>query len=146
MRNLMHYWFTQSTQLHLMRIGINGFSRIGRLVLREFWGRENIEIKHINDPLGAAKRAAHLLEFDSIHWRWNKAITNDSHNLSIEGQPISISQESDYTKVPWVESGVEIILERSGKFKSTQTLNTYFDTLVMKRVVVACPVKGEIQG
>jgi glyceraldehyde 3-phosphate dehydrogenase len=129
-----------------MRIGINGFGRIGRLVLRALWGRENIEITHINDPLGDAKGAAHLLEFDSVHGRWNKAISNDQNNLSIEGQPISFSQESDFTKVPWKEKGIELILECSGKFKTPQTLNPYFDTLGMKRVVVACPVKGEIQG
>ena len=82
-----------------MRIGINGFGRIGRLVLRALWGRENIEITHINDPLGDAKGAAHLLEFDSVHGRWNKAISNDQNNLSIESQPISFSQESDLTKV-----------------------------------------------
>ena len=129
-----------------MRIGINGFGRIGRLVLRALWGRENIEITHINDPLGDAKGAAHLLEFDSVHGRWNKAISNDQNNLSIESQPISFSQESDFTKVPWKEKGIELILECSGKFKTPQTLNPYFDTLGMKRVIVACPVKGEIQG
>ena len=74
-----------------MRIGINGFGRIGRLVLRALWGRKNIEITHINDPLGDAKGAAHLLEFDSVHGRWNKAISNDQNNLSIESQPISFS-------------------------------------------------------
>ena len=67
-----------------MRIGINGFGRIGRLVLRALWGRENIEITHINDPLGDAKGAAHLLEYDSVHGRWNKAISNDQNNLNID--------------------------------------------------------------
>ena len=86
-----------------MRIGINGFGRIGRLVLRALWGRENIEITHINDPLGDAKGAAHLLEFDSVHGRWNKAISNDQNNLSIEGQSISFSKENDFIKVPWNE-------------------------------------------
>ncbi|WP_269624917.1 ArsJ-associated glyceraldehyde-3-phosphate dehydrogenase [Prochlorococcus marinus] len=129
-----------------MRIGINGFGRIGRLVLRALWGRENIEITHINDPLGDAKGAAHLVEFDSVHGRWNKAISNDQNNLSIEDQPISFSKESDFIKVPWKVKGIELILECSGKFKTPQTLNPYFDTLGMKRVVVACPVKGEIQG
>ena len=83
-----------------MRIGINGFGRIGRLVLRSLWGRENIKITHINDPLGNAKGAAHLLEFDSVHGRWNKAISNDQNNLSIEGQSISFSKESDFYKSP----------------------------------------------
>ena len=129
-----------------MRIGINGFGRIGRLVLRALWDRENIEIMHINDPFGDAKSAAHLLEFDSVHGRWEKSISSTQNKLSIEGHSISLSQESDFTKVEWDETGIELILECSGKFKSPQTLNPYFDTLGMKRVVVACPVKGEIQG
>ena len=81
-----------------MRIGINGFGRIGRLVLRALWGRENVEITHINDPLGDAKGAAHLLEFDSVHGRWNKAISNDQNNLSIESQSISFSKEKEFFK------------------------------------------------
>ena len=59
-----------------MRIGINGFGRIGRLVLRALWGRDNIKITHINDPLGDAKGAAHLLEFDSVHGRWTVSYTH----------------------------------------------------------------------
>ena len=85
-----------------MRIGINGFGRIGRLVLRAIWGRENVEITHINDPLGDAKGAAHLVEYDSVHGRWNKAISNDQNNLSIEGQPISFSQESDFSSTSYL--------------------------------------------
>ena len=89
-----------------MRIGINGFGRIGRLLLRALWYRKNIEITHINDPFGDAKSAAHLIEFDSVHGRWNKAIRSDQDNLSIEGQSISFSQESDFTKVPWDKTEV----------------------------------------
>ena len=129
-----------------MRIGINGFGRIGRLVLRALWDRENIEITHINDPFGDAKGAAHLLEFDSVHGRWNKSISNDQNNLSIEGQSISFSKESDFIKVPWNESGVEIILECSGKFKTPQKLKPYFETHGMKRVVVQYAVKAETHG
>ena len=68
------------------------------------------------------------------------------NNLSIEVHPISFSKESNVTKVPWNEKVTELILECLGKFKTHQTLNSYFDTLGMKRVVVACPVNGEIQG
>ena len=96
--------------------------------------------------MGDTKGAAHLLEFDSVHGRWNKAISNDQNNLIIEDHPISFSQESNFTKVPWNETGIELMLEYSEKFKVPQTLNLYFDILGINRVVVACPVKGEIQG
>ena len=76
-----------------------------------------------------------------MHGRWNKAIINDQNNLIIEDHPISHSQESDFTKVPWNETGIELILECSGKFKTPQTLNPYFETHGMKRVVVAYLVK-----
>jgi len=56
------------------RLAINGFGRIGRLVLRALWGRAGIKIAHINDPSGDAATAAHLLEFDSVHGRWLRAI------------------------------------------------------------------------
>ena len=65
-----------SARLITMRIGINGFGRIGRLVLRALWGRPGIELVHVNDPAGDAVTAAHLLEFDSVHGRWNRAITS----------------------------------------------------------------------
>ena len=59
-----------------MPIGINSFGRLWRLVLRSLWDTENIKITHINDPFGDANGAVHLLEFDSVHGRWKKAITN----------------------------------------------------------------------
>ena len=60
-----------------MCIGINSFGQIGRLLIKVLWGRENIEIRHSNDPFGNAKRAVHLLNFDSVHDRWNKSISID---------------------------------------------------------------------
>ena len=117
-----------------------------RLVLRALSDRENIQITHINDPFSDAKGAAHLLEFDSVHGSWDKLISSYQNKLCIKGKSIYFSQESAFTKVPWREAGIELILQCSGKFKSTETLNAYFDTLEMQRVVVACPVKGKVQG
>ena len=57
-----------------MKIGINGFGRIGRLVFRALWGRPGIELVHVNDPAGDAHAAAHLLAFDSVHGRWHQAV------------------------------------------------------------------------
>ena len=132
-----------------MKIGINGFGRIGRLVFRALWGRPGIELVHINDPGGDAPTAAHLLSFDSVHGRWPVAVgstpaTTDS--FSVEGHPIGYSQHSDPTAVPWQQAGVQMVLECSGKFKTPQTLEPYFSEVGLKRVVVACPVKGVIAG
>ena len=132
-----------------MKIGINGFGRIGRLVFRALWGRPGIELVHINDPGGDAPTAAHLLSFDSVHGRWPLAVGSTpttSDSFTVEGRPIGYSQHSDPTAVPWQKAGVELVLECSCKFKKPQTLEPYFNQVGLKRVVVACPVKGVIAG
>ncbi|MEY4358771.1 MAG: Glyceraldehyde-3-phosphate dehydrogenase 3 [Cyanobacteriota bacterium] len=128
-----------------MRIGINGFGRIGRLVFRALWGRPGIELVHVNEPAGDAASAAHLLEFDSVHGRWQPVLTAGD-GFSVDGQAVSYSQLNDPVAVPWREAGVELVLECSGRFKSPETLQPYFDVAGLERVLVACPVKGVIGG
>ena len=129
-----------------MRIGINGFGRIGRLVFRALWGRPGIEICHVNDPSGDAATAAHLLEFDSVHGRWDQLVGGSENQLLVNQQTISYSQGSTPGAVPWNDAGIDIVLECSGKFKSPETLSVYFDQHALKRVIVACPVKGKLAG
>jgi glyceraldehyde 3-phosphate dehydrogenase len=129
-----------------MKIGINGFGRIGRLVFRALWGRPGVELVHVNDVAGDAHTAAHLLAFDSVHGRWQQDVQDNADGFSVGNQPVSYSQEKDPTAVPWREAGVELVLECSGKIKTPETLQPYFDQVGLKRVVVACPVKGEIAG
>ncbi|MCT0217206.1 ArsJ-associated glyceraldehyde-3-phosphate dehydrogenase [Synechococcus sp. CS-1330] len=129
-----------------MKIGINGFGRIGRLVFRALWGRPGIELVHVNDCGGDAQTAAHLLAFDSVHGRWQQAVQGNTRGFFVGSQAVSYTRESNPTGVPWKEAGVEIVLECSGKFKTPETLQPYFDKVGLKRVVVACPVKGEIAG
>ena len=71
-----------------MRIGINGFGRIGRLVLRALWGRPGIEIVHVNDCAGDAVAAAHLLQFDSVHGRWQHEVRPDSMGFLVEDKSV----------------------------------------------------------
>ena len=135
-----------------MKIGINGFGRIGRLVFRALWGRPGIELVHVNDPAGDAAAAAHLLEFDSVHGRWPVAVScppeaaSRQDSFVVERQRVGYSQEKDPTAVPWHQAGVELVLECSGKFKTAATLEPYFSSVGLQRVIVACPVKGVIAG
>jgi glyceraldehyde 3-phosphate dehydrogenase len=141
-----------------MKIGINGFGRIGRLVFRALWGRPGIELVHVNDPAGDAAAAAHLLEFDSVHGRWPVAVSCPPEAASHQGpasQPdsflvqqlrVGYSQQKDPTAVPWNQAGVELVLECSGKFKTAATLEPYFSAVGLQRVIVACPVKGVVAG
>jgi len=129
-----------------MKIGINGFGRIGRLVFRALWGRPGIELVHVNDPGGDAASAAHLLVFDSVHGRWPQTVAAHPSGFAIDSQPIGYSQERDTSAVAWRQAGVELLLECSGQFKTAASLQPYFDSAGLGRVLVACPVKGEIAG
>ena len=129
-----------------MTIGITGLSRIGRLWLRALVGRPGCGLVHVKDVAVDAHTAAHLLAFDSVHGRWQQDVQDNADGFSVGNQPVSYSQEKDPTAVPWREAGVELVLECSGKIKTPETLQPYFDQVGLKRVVVACPVKGEIAG
>ena len=129
-----------------MKIGINGFGRIGRLVFRALWGRPGIELVHVNDPAGDAATAAHLLSFDSVHGRWQQTVQSDAGCFSVDHQTVGFSSESNPVAVPWRQAGVELVLECSGRFKTPETLQPYFDAAGLPRVLVACPVKGTIAG
>ena len=109
-----------------MRIGINGFGRIGRLVFRALWGRPGIELVHVNDPAGDAATAAHLLEFDSVHGRWDRGITSSADGFSVEGSALTWSSEKDPIAVPWSDRGVEMVLEASGKIKNAGDAQSLF--------------------
>ena len=125
-----------------VRIGINGFGRIGRLALRTAWGWPEFMFAHINEIGGPAETSAHLLEFDSLHGRWQHAIHGEESTISVDGQPIGYSSHKDPAAVPWREAAVDIVLEASGKFRSPEALAAYFQAGV-KKVIVAAPVKGD---
>jgi len=125
-----------------MRVGINGFGRMGRLALRAGWEFPELEFVHINEIQGEAVTAAHLLEFDSVHGRWDKSVVGEGDRILIEGKSLSFSQYSTPGEVPWDELGVDLVLESSGEFRTPQTLEPYFKRGVSK-VIVAAPVKEE---
>ena len=123
------------------RIGINGFGRIGRLALRAGWDFPEIEFVHINETGGDGIVSAHLIEFDSIHGKWNRDIHGEADKVVIEGKTLGHTSQNDFSKVPWADLGVDIVLEASGKFRTLETLDAYFQAGV-KKVIVAAPVKS----
>jgi glyceraldehyde 3-phosphate dehydrogenase len=120
--------------------GINGFGRMGRLALRAGWHHPSLEIVHINETGGDAAMAAHLLEFDSVHGRWDRTPAAEDDALVIDGRRVGYSRHASPGEVPWDEAGVAIVLECSGAFRKRAKLAPYFDRGVAK-VVVAAPVK-----
>ena len=122
-----------------IRVGINGFGRMGRLTLRAAWDNPELQFVQINDPAGDAATLAHLLEFDSIHGRWDRGITADGEALVIEGTRIPVTRNKDIAATDW--SGCDVVIESSGKFRKPDVLQPYLDQGV-KRVVVTAPVKS----
>ncbi len=125
-----------------IKVGINGFGRIGRLALRAAWDCPDLEFVHINEIKGGADTAAHLLKFDSVHGRWTPDVIATDNGISIDGKTLTFSESAAPGQVDWASYGVDIVLESSGKFRTPETLNPYLDRGV-KKVIVAAPVKQE---
>jgi glyceraldehyde 3-phosphate dehydrogenase len=124
-----------------VRVGINGFGRMGRLALRAALQDRPFQIAHINEVKGGPETAAHLLEFDSVHGRWKAAIVADSKGLTVEGERIGYSNFANIHETPWMQARIDLVLECSGKLLTPEVLQAYFDQGVRK-VVVAAPVKA----
>ena len=122
-----------------IRVGINGFGRMGRLTLRAAWDNPELQFVQINDPAGDAATLAHLLAFDSVHGRWDRGITADGEALVIDGTRIPVTRNKDIAATDW--SGCDVVIESSGKFRKPDVLQPYLDQSV-KRVVVTAPVKS----
>lgn len=121
-----------------IKIGINGFGRIGRLALRASWHWPEFEFVQINDPAADAETYAHLLKFDSVQGTWPEAVSAEDGALVINGKPIRISTNKAIADTDW--SGCDVVIEASGKMKTVAVLQAYLDQGV-KRVVVSAPVK-----
>lgn len=114
---------------------------MGRLALRAGWGDPTLEFAHINEIAGGAETAAHLLNFDSVHGRWeNEASATGETCVTIGSEQLSFSPESAPGEVDWAAAGVDVVLECSGKFRTIDSLEPYFAAGVRK-VIVAAPVK-----
>ena len=123
-----------------IKIGINGFGRMGRLSMRAAFDWDDIEIVHINDPAGNAETLAHLMTFDSIHGRWHHEATHDGDSILINGKTIPCTQKTATQDIDW--SHCDVVIEASGKIKTKALLQAYLDQGV-KRVVVTAPVKED---
>ncbi len=122
------------------RVAINGFGRMGRLALRAALGWPDFDIVHVNEIGGDAKTAAHLLQFDSIHGTWDVTVDSDEHNLMVDGTTISYSSNAPLEGTDWAGLGIDLVVECTGQFKSSEQLAPYF-TSGVKKVVVSAPVK-----
>ncbi len=125
-----------------IRVGINGFGRMGRLALRTAWDWPELEIVQINEIKGGPAAAAHLLEFDSVHGRWSREIQAGEDFISVDGARIAFSEGNNPQDIDWGTPGVDIVVEASGQFRTPDALQPYFDRGARK-VLVAAPVKQD---
>lgn len=119
------------------KIGINGFGRIGKMVFRLAEGDQDIEITHINDKMDT-RLMAHLLKYDSIHGRFNADIDFDQEHLIVNGRKILVTNEMHPAAIPWGKTGVEVVIDSSGRFKTAALLMPHLRDGV-KRVILSCP-------
>lgn len=123
-----------------IKVGINGFGRIGRLALRASFDWPELEFVLVNDVAGDTNTLAHLLEFDSIQGRWHHEVTNNGSDMLINGQRVETTNERNIDDVDW--SGCDVVIEATGVHRKSSFLNKYLEQGV-KRVVVSAPVKED---
>ncbi len=125
-----------------VRIGINGFGRIGRLVLRAIHeaGRDDIEVVAIND-LGAVATNAHLLRYDSVHGPFPGTVTAVDDGIDIGRGPIKVLAERDPAKLPWRDLGVDVALECTGLFTKRDSAAQHLEAGARK-VLISAPASG----
>ncbi|WP_340063227.1 type I glyceraldehyde-3-phosphate dehydrogenase [Ascidiimonas aurantiaca] len=122
-----------------LKIGINGFGRIGRLVFRATVQRENVEVVAINDLLNV-EHLAYLLEYDSVHGRFNGTIAVENEHLVVNGKKIRITAERDPKNLKWGEAGVDVVADCTGIFTTLETAQAHLDAGARK-VVISAPSK-----
>ncbi len=129
-----------------VRVGINGFGRIGRLVVRALRERPELELAHVNEVAAPVATAAHLLEFDTVHGRYPGSVSyldsGDRPSLLIDDRTVAYTTAPRPADIPWADSTVDIVLDCSGAFRTTDLLQPHLGHGVQK-VIVAAPVKSE---
>ena len=126
------------------KIGINGFGRIGRLILRDAANRKDAQVVAINDPFIDVAYAKYMLEYDSIHGKFNGKIEVDLEKklLIVNGKKIKFFGEKDPALIPWGKAGVDVVAEATGVFTTTEACRAHI-TAGAKKVVITAPAKDK---
>ncbi|MBU1100960.1 MAG: type I glyceraldehyde-3-phosphate dehydrogenase [Bacteroidetes bacterium] len=127
-----------------IKVGINGFGRIGRLVFRRSLELGDIEIVGINDLTDAAT-LAHLLKYDSVHGRFNGDVAVEGNSIIVNGQKIQITAERDPANLKWGELGAEVVIESTGVFRTKEACEKHIQGGA-KKVILTVPSKGDVDA
>jgi glyceraldehyde 3-phosphate dehydrogenase len=123
-----------------VKVGINGFGRIGRLVYRATMGNSNLDIVAVND-ITDAKTLAHLLKYDSVHGVLGSEIKAEGNHIVVDGKKIEVFSEKDPSSLPWKKLGVELVVESTGKFRTGADAKKHIQAGA-KKVLISAPAKG----
>ena len=124
-----------------VRIGINGFGRIGRSLFRLLLNHPTIEVVAIND-LADSKTLAHLLKYDSIHGVSNACISSENESILVNNKSIPVSNYSTIEKLSWEKHNIDVVIEATGKYKTSLSLNFHISNGA-KKVILAVPPQSE---
>ena len=123
-----------------VKLGINGFGRIGKLSFQAALSKEGVEIVAINDPFITADYMAYMVKYDTVHGRFNGTIEGKDNILTVNGKEIKVYNEMDPHNIPWGELGVDYVLECSGVFTTMEKAQAHIDAGA-KQVIISAPSK-----
>ncbi len=127
-----------------VKIAINGFGRIGRLVFREMMKRGGYDVVAIND-LTDAKTLAHLLKYDSVHGRFNGTVDSKDGAIVVNGKEIKVTAIKNPAEIPHKENNIDIVIESTGVFKNKEQCQGHLDAGA-KKVIITAPAKGAVDA
>lgn len=125
-----------------LKVAINGFGRIGRLVLREIVLRDDIDVVAVND-LSDAKMLAHLFKYDSVHGVFQEDVEVKEDAFVVAGKEVKVFAEKDPSHLPWKELEVDVVIESTGVFRDAEGLNKHIEAGA-KKVILSAPAKGDV--
>lgn len=126
-----------------IKMAINGFGRIGRVVMREARKHDEIEIVAVND-LTDAQMLAHLLKYDSVHGIFDAEVSSEEDSLIVDGKKIKVYAEKDPSQLPWGELDVDVVIESTGVFRDEKALMKHIEAGA-KKVILSAPAKGDLK-
>ncbi|KAI5302640.1 hypothetical protein KEM56_000495 [Ascosphaera pollenicola] len=122
----------------VIKVGINGFGRIGRIVFRNAAELDNVEVVAVNDPFIAPNYGAYMLKYDSAHGRFKGTVTSNDNGLTVNGKHVAFSQERDPANIPWAATGAEYIIESTGVFTTKEKASAHLKGGA-KKVIISAP-------
>jgi len=123
-----------------LKLAINGFGRIGRVVFREAMQNSEVEVVAVNDLTDAAM-LAHLLKYDSVHGTLDAEVTAEGNSIFVDGKEIKVFAEKDPAQLPWKEHQIDIVLESTGSFTTEEAASKHIEA-GSKKVILSAPGKG----